>query len=361
MADYLCGDYHVSTVQEFINSLNKGSGVLVKDGSNGNYNVFIDNDIDFNNDGYYYHTTDFITNELTTNTQSYFDGIASYHITLDGQNHSLTNIYLSEDNSLFNFNNSGSSYNYRAYVTIQNTTFEIVMTNLANILHVNSTDYKNIGDVVFKNCIFNIKAIDITRLFEYRNIKNFRFISCVFNIELMNPKNKCVIFDSVSEFNVHNLYIESCEFRFSFYDITDSSSKIITIANNVASSAIDYTLKINNSLFFLNNYSSTTDIEFLIYYPTKNGSDAGSNTKRLLTNLFVGSFDEAPNPKNVSFGIIINNTVTPSHTYGSIFYDADKLDLVQDSSTAFTYTGLTTIQCKDAQSLIDAGYMFASS
>ena len=299
--------YKISTINELMTSLTK---------TGNNKSIVIDNDLDFNNEDYYYHPNTFINTD-------------SNPFTLYGQNNSFTNIYCI-NNCFMNIVATSNSQGY----TFQDLTFEAVLNN-TNFIITSSFSTYTLGDITFKNCIFNIKTLNsLEYIFNFSKTysRNINFISCVFNVEIYTTTQHTYLFGTNFSDNNYKIMIESCEFK-----IKNKSGKNVTILKNTKS----YTYQcvhIDNSAFFLQGDNPTTSLAETNFI---------SGISSILTNSFFASFGERTNTFPISFS---------DATISCCFYDRDKIRLISDVTGL---TGLTTEECKSKEKLDEIGFSYA--
>lgn len=316
--------------------------------------ICIDNDLDFNDEGFYYHNDNFLGITLPEIS-------VTNSVIFDGQNHTLTNIYLLSQKSFFYIVTSNSNY---SSLIIQNATFEIVLNSFSRMITITS----NAGGAyhsIFKNCIFNIKSIaDLDCIFyrKYNSSSNISFINCIFNIECNLISNfKICLADATGNGIID---IESCEFRLKILHANPNCT--ITLVYNNASGNSSKNTNFNNSLVFVNNYSNEL-VTIKLVHDTNTYSWGSDTYKKSFTNNFISAFDGVSAEENkVSLDIDVakNSTTTLS---SSFFIDTDCVSIsshLQELADT-TYPGminlipLTTAESKSPTEMAAKGYVFA--
>jgi hypothetical protein len=307
-------------------------------------------DFDFNNEGWYYHTTDFFVfnNEITT----ILDG-GLYENGQLVRNHVFSNAYMYPNSYFIKATTIGATR------TVRNFDFEIV-TNNSYVYGIETTQSNAQINFVFENCNFNIKVSNISNakaLFYGREAT--KFINCTFNIEIASAlSSECFLFQSsdggsVSYSGYVNIVLifESCEFRIK----NNIKNFDITLFKAVYSYSYKNTF-VNNCAFFLNNYifeTGTSKIKF---------SDSGSSPAgNIFINSFIAAFADTDN------GTIPSEyRVTADLTYfnGNLltcFYDKDRINVYDANERSVpTLYALTTAECKSENKLKEIGFLFAT-
>lgn len=328
--------------------------------------------LDFNNEGYFYKQTPFLVFPVPFPTVSNLVTTIK-DVTVDFNNTKLTNMYLYPGNVFMQMDTG-----HAAASTVDNTytflngEFEAVLNDAAFLSFRNSLKYSNRENyarstLIFKNCIFNIKVTNsnCVNIFNINCGRSY-FINCVFNIEYVNmTKNNgsgtgnSLIYNyshtnyTYQEYSRH--YILSCEFRIRFRKgalpgILDTDNKysnyyIIRTYNEMYK-------EISDNVFFVNKYFIDSVYIGAVYaYNVSSG-----NTK--YTNNFIASFgnDDFNTKESITIGNQFNGTAIGGT---QLFYDSDKCSYL-DYGLGSTNVGLPTTDCKNAEKLIEAGYIFAS-
>mgnify|MGYP006988825010 CR=1 FL=1 len=366
----------VTTITELVNALEDTNYWTTASGG-GTITVTPPNGVlDFNNEGYFYKQTPFLN--LPTNA-SYLPADGSYlqyyDVTIDFNNTKLTNIYIYPGNS-FMYLNVYSSYSYnKSYdqqYTFLNGEFEIVLNDSWFLRFYKSGKYNNYSDeaygqLIFKNCIFNIKVTNRHKyhLFDIKCAKVY-FINCVFNIEYVNMTGDGSTSDRPSVINVsiprystyldsrNHVYILSNEFRIRFRSgckpMICNYAKLVYGFNILAVNCAYR--EINDNVIFINKYfTDSACIGIACIENTASGS---------YSNNFVASFGSDEFNTNENLKIVDHmHTAIPG---ANLFYDSTKISPEDSASWSGNSTkiGLPTADCKNAEKLIEAGYIFAS-
>ena len=353
MADLKYGENHISTITQLC-----GNGLWQLNESEQDKpqvsTICIDNDLDFNNEDFYYYDDDFLNIEIPHS--AWISGIV-----FDGQNHTLTNIYLLSSKSFFNITCANINY-CDIPLTIKNTTFEAVLGSFSRLFYL---DFAHRSIVTFRNCIFNIKTIsDLDYIFNKNNSANknyyMQFINCIFNIECSLFNNFTI---AISRSTYACVKIESCEFRLKI--IKANAGHSITLAyNSISGNNNDNLSNFNNSLIFVNNYSNEL-VTVILYHDT----NVNSNTSLIksLVNNFVSAFDGVSASNNkVELDLEISKGSSLTIT-SSLFIDTDcvsissQLQELADTTypVLVNLIPLTTAESKSSTKMAEKGYVFA--
>lgn len=223
--------------------------------------------LDFNTNDLYYHTDNFLTIYKSF-------GSSDINLTIDFNNTTLSNAYVYPGYNFIYVNSTGND-SYTHHINFKNGIFEVVLNdgNFFNIIKNNSYAYGgNPTKITFRNCIFNIKATnmsDYKRLFLHRGMAQdssdkdrwaLKFINCLFNIEYVNcAQNQYVIAcediqntETTGSMAILSLSVQSCEFR-----IRNRSNSRIQIVNT-RNGYVDFT----NNVLFLNSIDNDTTIDY---------------------------------------------------------------------------------------------------
>jgi len=363
---------YISTITDMKN--------LFENTENGqSYTATLLNDLDFNNEDFYYKLEDFFTYNYGESGV-----ITPREVVYDFNGKTLSNIYLNPGISLFKIKQPSTYTALSVNFTFKNGTFEIV-SNSGRFISVNDSNMKMIYKLSFKNCIFNVKLVSYDRSFFYifmNCLKNgvatdgrLSFINCVFNIEVSGQVNQTSIanfidFGSLTGSSYHaNFNLESCEFR-----IKDKSVSFAGSANGTYSQGScanysiiniktqsNFTIQMNNNLFFLTNYTSNPSTDYTI--------NSQTYTDKIYKLLYIygdkvkanNNFFATLGTNSRPFNIVFYNYMSSSSSSFSLFYDKDKLGElgVYHYNSSNVLVPLTTQQCKDPDALEAAGYIFA--
>lgn len=314
-----------------------------------NYGYTLQNDLDFNNEHYWFKESDFFyCNHISTFEDT---TIFTENKTFQLNNKTISNIYLYEGIRLFTLDpydrTVGSTYN----LTFYDGTFEVISNNgtifdlcVSSLPSGSGNANKLTTNVMFKNCVFNVKVLHnaadsntSTPHTLFQNSKNtstgdirLQFVNCVFNIEFTPA---CTSTGSIVwTKTIYSASFQSCEFR-----IKDRSTSRASYNNPIiVYGGISRVIASNNIIFYDTDTEWSSTIT--IFY-------AGNTATT--TNNFLASFYTYTNPIVVDF--TYNN---------SIFYDSDKFS--RYNTTGTVVTGLPTTDCKNVAALEAAGYVFAN-
>lgn len=355
----------VTTITELVNTL-QDQDYWTNDG--GTITVTPPNGVlDFNNEGYFCKQTPFLALPSQATGGNFVT--TQKDVTIDFNNTKLTNMYIYPDNTFIQMDTGERARGYNNTYTFLNGEFEAVLNDSVFLNFRNSQVYSNYenqscGTLIFKNCIFNIKILnsnckDIFKI----NCAHSYFINCVFNIEYVNmtcsnSNGNCLIYNysyrPYSDRNSLSHYILSCEFRIRFRKGTlpgllDPSNKNIRYYIFKFTKENNYKVISDNVLFINKYFTDTVYIGIAYIYRASSG-----NTR--YTNNFIASFGS--DEFNTKESLIIGNSLNSAVEGIQIFYDSDKCGY-KDDDTNSTKVGLPTADCKNADKLIEAGYVFA--
>ena len=375
---------HVSTIAELATAFNTSASAAW------GRTIYIDNDLDFNNEGYYYHTNNFFfaswnSNSFENGSNRTIDGgIYDENQILQG-NRKLTNIYMYPNSSLFQITYSVSNADATNSITIKNIDFEMIL-NQSSLLYViySPSSYKNGSTVItFENCNFNMKIArssnrapfcdcDISNGYAMNFRSQVKFINCTANIEFCNKyvetQNLFGVLThltgnsnySYSGYSNVPLVFESCEFRIR----TNASNQTINLAyvpsggsGYYDSEAIVY---VNNCAFFLNsdyNVNGSTGL-----YMT--GSTSG---RCYIFNSFFAAFAATPDG-TIEADHKVKICFSVSSTYKCLiqysFYDKERVTKYDPNNyglvSGSSLYDLTTAECKSESKLKQIGFLFAT-
>lgn len=312
--------------------------------------ICIDNDLDFNNEDFYYYNDHFFKIYLPQKSKT-------NSVIFDGQNHTLTNIYVLSNKSFF----YATSANGATTFIIRNTTFEVVLNSFSRMVSDVTGDSHN---VIFKNCIFNIKSISNLDYIFYKyyiiNTEKHVFINCIFNIECNVLSNFNICYCG-SDYSNSGAEVESCEFRIKI--ISANPNCTITLLYNTVRARSNND-NFNNSLVFVNNYSNELVKIKLFHNTTYND---GGSVKSFINN-FISAFDGVTADVNkVDLDIDLSKD-SSTRLSASFFIDTDCVSIsshLQELADT-TYPGLinliplTTTESKSPTEMAAKGYVFAS-
>ena len=369
-------EYNVTTIPQLASAFN---GTITVDDD---YVINILNDLDFNNDGYYYHESNFFSRKISSSNCSLTVDGGQYETdpstgqTVLVKNSVLSNIYMYPRTAFFYINtDKGGSWSFEA--NFKNIDFEVVV-NQSSIFGIKEyatlSGYGSQVYMTFENCNFNIKVANNASYvlfdgtnFEARGEKSltrWKFINCTFNIEYCNSNTDIAVLTSTHRTAyinppTYNGYsdicsiFESCEFRIKS---NVSGLKIRLCAdNNVNKTCATY---INNCAFFLNSYYNVSNHSMLQFTYT-------TNTLSYIYNSFFAAFADTPDgtiDPDYQFELHFSFNNSWQARAFCCFYDKQRLKLANDVSL---YSGsslydLTTAECKSEAKLKEIGFLFAT-
>ena len=338
-------------------------------GPNAPLTVYIDNDLDFNDENCYYINNTQLNFYIKVSSPYY----ASYYyytsVFIDGQGKTLSNIY--QPGTIFmSFVPHGEDGYTGVNLTVQNITFESFSTNncffYTNQLFA-SNNRLNSSTMRFQNCIFNIKAIEFDKLFDMGNggPGTIYFINCIFNIEIANTSKSVMTLIRARG----NLFCESCEFRLNIINGVENTLTINLLDVGTSNSSAYAKATLNNAIVFVNKvYTKTVVINPIYSECTAELSDFVDNNLKQINNFFIASFGQVDSNNKIKLDS--NSASTDWYVKKmSIYMDSDKIELtsnfqslISDHPTgAYIINQLTTSQCKNLIDLESAGYIVANS
>ena len=355
---------HVSTPTELCESADFAIGF--EDEATGTHTIILDNDIDFNDEDYYYHKDNF----MFFKTDVY--GTKKTKI-INMNNKTISNVFvyggfsfIYSDMTYANQSNTKDSYRN---VTFKDGTFEVVLNggSFLNMLEI-SGGYREAKytEYTFKNCTFNIKTISFETMFYISGIIRYcNFINCTFNLDLINGQVSSKIINipapSAGLPSIFQLLsIESCQFKIRIHNSNIFSKKssspyaaIICLYNNTNNN-YPINISFNNNIVFIDNLTDSTNMEILLIMTSQfPASSTHQNVSTLNNNFIAGLF--SGNPITIQGLWVLSGFPL---TTGSFFYDSEKVTI--SSSSSYTKYALTTAECKDAAALAAAGYSLAN-
>lgn len=326
-------DYSVSTAEELMSAINSALS-----GGDTNTSIRLTADIDFNNSPYYNWNSDFLNVYSTISMYGWI-------ITIDGDNHKLTNIYCKSDKSVLVLGiNNGT-------INIKNLTIEAITTN-GTVADIKFTTN-------FENVTFNIKAynVDSRHLFNMPQAWRITFTNCIFNLYLTNTTNASMslFFCYNRDSSYSNIFDEFYSCIFKLRNATDKIVYIFDMTTGLFGRDACY---LENCAIFYNDVGSKT-LDYESYTHKISSGDYPT-----LINTYIASFGTVN--KKPMLTIHNENSDNPNHTVQSCFVDSDKIKpvvssniLTPSSGTVGGVTALTTAQCKDRNKLSEIGYIFA--
>lgn len=353
---------HVSTPTELCESADFAIGF--EDEASGTHTIILDNDIDFNDEDYYYHKDNFMFFKTDT-------GGRQKTKIINMNNKTISNVFvyggfsfIYSDMTYANQPNAKDSYRN---VTFKDGTFEVVLNggSFLNMLEI-SGGYREAKatEYTFKNCTFNIKTISFETMFYISGIIRYcNFINCTFNLDLIGGQNTSKIISmpcpSAGSSIFQLLSIESCQFKIRIHNSNIFSKKssspygAIVFLNNNTNNAYPINISFNNNIVFIDNLTDSTMEILLIMMSQFPASSSHQNVSTLNNNFIAGLFSD----NSITIQGIFVSSNNPLQT-GSFFYDSEKVTL--SSSSYYTKHALTTAECKDAAALAAAGYSLAN-
>lgn len=358
---------HVTTPSELCESADFAIGF--EDEDSGTHTIILDNDIDFNDEDYYYHKDHFM----------YFKHDPNHHIAktkiIDLNNKTISNIFVYTTYSFIYYDMpwtaQPNTYSNYQNIEFKNGTFEVVL-NGGSFLNYNSNDTGMSAShctnatntkIEFRNCTFNIKGISfgdifyISTMFRYMN-----FINCTFNLDLYQRKssgyNSVINFSAqgdTSDLAKRQLSIESCQFKIrlhreAFTNVSSNIKEGIIIGYKGGGTENVQVINMNNCIFFITQRFSHSDTAIRLL--TLKGFASGSS----LNNNFISSLEPLYGSNKeyitsfVSTGGLSNK--------GSFFVNSDKIGI--SSSSYYNVYTLSEENCKSPTALAEAGYTLAN-
>jgi hypothetical protein len=316
--------------------------------------VEIMNDIDFNNSPYY-----FMPNSNFINLASYS---RSYDRTINGNGHTLSNIYVYPGYS-FIANSSARG------LKINDLTIEAILNDASLIkISTSTSDAIEMTDCVFNVRCYNLGKTSANKPFIALDSSDYgvKIINCVFNFYISSAGSNVIELLDVRNTlsSIHIGLYESCIFK-----IRNATNSDIYMFNCQEGSGSDttYGLLLDNSAIFYNDVGSTQGGEVKL---------TTSNYKRVrLSNSYVASFGSLKEGFTKPVFWVSNSTATGKNAFRDFlynsFYDKDKITLKahyysgtywQEATltTEDNCADLTTAQCKDPDKLTEIGYIFSS-
>lgn len=361
-------EYHVSTIDDLF--------TLLKDFTDLDKTIFIDNDIDFND-------TDYWNKDANFCTIPYTDKSVLYTITINGQNHSLTNIYLYPGRSFIAINAPTGSSSTASVglvkLNLKNIKFEVMSNSSYFIRYIPRLDFDNCqfnmklygitgntmfycrganipASVVATNTLFNIYINSTGSGFSYTGSTNY---GQVMKIEYeYNGSTSLRIESSVIKIQNRTPYALGCYAKYGMFYCDGYYSQ-----NTI----------INNSAIFYNDVGNTkpnysTDMSLYKYICITNQGYTGNSPNKCMTktiNSYFASFG-TPSNKPIIAVSFYNSSANPRTEISSCFFDNDKLACYYHTGSGMTKIDksygcaqLTTAQCKDPDALSEAGFIFA--
>lgn len=359
---------HVTTPSELCAQASFDVGFEGED--NGTHTIVLDNDIDFNNEDYYYHKDNFMDFEIGS---SY----AAKTKIIEMNNKTISNLFIYTGYSFiyYRLDSSHQPNDWTNYENIEfkNGTFEVVLNGGSFIDYPSAnTGYTGTASTTtrleFRNCTFNIKAISFTHMFNIPPMFRYvNFINCTFNIDAYNgATNYHSIINnsfatSLSGTINRILAIESCQFKIKLNNVlftkgNISGSKSAIIIDSIISNR-NYNKSINNCIFFISynpNIVESMTNQCVWIISTQSIGTSTTSSIGSLNNNFISVLDSQ------NYVVKVDSFISSANmpVKGSFFYNSDRITL--DSSTAYNKYGLTTAQCKSPTDLANAGYVIAN-
>lgn len=362
------------------------------DNLNGRLECHIMNDLDFNEEGFWYHPEgNFFNVDMSRNYASDRVPDHDYYL-LDGGryqtdpvtnqqilvgNNALTNIYTYPNCSVFSWSIRATN-NYLTKVIIRNLDVEAVMNQ--SMLF----SFPGAGVVQFENCNFNIKIVGFPNqdiagfsagscaMFAQNTSTNstpayqngLRFINCTFNVEIVtSPSNKIgylMVSGGKAAYSGIScaLALDACEIRIKNMTSDCHYGIFGTGISFQDSGGIGASVYYNNCAFFFNNYKEPgQSVDHLEYTLTNYNSNATANVFRLM-NSFIAAFAETADgtiePSLKSNVVLKRPTITTS------FYDKNRINAIAYGTVSGDLYDLTTAECKSESKLREIGFLFAT-
>ena len=348
------------------------------------------NDLDFNEEGFWYHP-DSIFLDMALNRNYMGNAGSQRNYIIDGGryeedpvthaqvlvgNNALTNIYTYPNSVVLR--PTGMSNNYCNGITIKNLDFEAVLNQ--SVLFNGSSGW---GPVIFENCNFNLKIVGYPKLaingqqnaaiFYYScagssgsvNSGHLRFVNCTFNIEIVgSPERKFMGLMTGSGNLAYagisaSVVVDACEFRIK--NMTNDCGFCIygnTATFAPASGSGDPTsVYINNCAHFLNNYLYEVNANNCFYLEC----NKPSTNRTTIMNSFVAAFaDTADGTIDPAYR---SKLICKSDFATGFFYDSDRIVhefASGNSEMGNPHIALTTAECKSESKLREIGFLFAT-
>lgn len=367
---------HVSTIKELYTATNKND-------TSGYKEIYLEADLDFNNEDYYYHPTDFFWTKgvLTIDGGVYENGVVT-------RNHTLTNAYVFPKFSFMVVDALQYNYEYAMTCNLKNMDFEVVLNDgyfLFLICNNNGYTVRQPFSSRIENCNFNIKMANIrnaTSIFcnggtytARENGKQVVFVNCTFNIEITSSNvSEFSIFEArtavglaYSSFNAVSFAFESCEFRIKNLC---SNMRLNIFKRGYAEQDAGYypynqeNFYFNNCAFFLNNYYQPTGIS-QIWLLNETGEGWGVSNHVWGYNSFFASFADTPDgtiDPDYKVRLLCNKSTRQQIDLSSVFVDIDRINLSAASNPTYSssFFQLHTSECKDETKLRQIGFLFAT-
>jgi hypothetical protein len=339
-------EYNVYTVEEFIHAVDD----IWSGGAEHTTRVVnIKKDLDFNQSPYYFW-------------QDYFMIINRGDCTINGENHTISNVFIYPDKAFISVSN-GSKLN------INDLTFELISNN-AYIINENGG-----GTCNYTNCIFNVKVYNFRNtLFAYSfsNLNVIYAVNCVYNIFINSMSNASTYRPNIiSGCTDRNSYTQSSYniFEACIFKIRNSTDRPFTLfadGKSMNFSGANNT-QLDNCAIFYNEVGDKSCTE-PIYLGKTGTAITSSSGFPVMYNTYIASFGELGSKSKPTLLLDarsyrnlqdINNVILSS------FFDKNKIRIAfNNTETDFPEDGynlhsLTTAQCKDRNKLSEIGYIFA--
>lgn len=357
--------------------------------------VEIDNDLDFNDSSYYRYDGDF-----------FYLGQGNQQFTINGNGHTLANIYLFPNRALIDYN----TYSRGEKPVINDLKFEIVSNNATIIRHHNYISFQGetMAQWMINRCTFNVKVYSaVNPLFAFETLSGggnntFGFVNCVFNLYISGINVNQTIDDRNMDFywaivlffhgNYFYSYEGCCILSGCMFNIRNATNKFIMFVKTSGNPDSARVVFDNNAIFYSDigleqpPYNQGETLQpfgpiggaFKQHYIFTKGT---ANTT-MVQNCYIAQFDQYknlnPDFEKPVFGFFHTTTgdseSTVSSKINTSFYDKDKINAFQIYKEQ-EYNGnvwinrvdnlngvlsaLTTSQCKDAIALGSVGYIFS--
>ena len=351
-------DVTISTFDQFKDAIGNSDTVDV--------NYVLTQDIDLNNDKYNWWTNDFITDSGSgkgTIDGGYTDSQGNL------KRHIIANAYVYPTKHFFLdcFNCADNTMD-TARVAMKNLEFEIILNNASFLWNSPKFGFKVSTNIMFENCIFNIRAYNITNSYPIfylaaaRSYQRFIFKNCVFNLYLQTSAENIINIFRNNSSDADKLYFEACIFK-----IRNATKKFISMSNSGQDCEITY----DNCAVFYNDIGQGPAYSSMLCNSMGAILYDGHSRLRII-NCYFSSFGPAPTARprfSVAYGT--DTTDSAIQNISNSFFDVNKLDccIFRNSGNdvisitnpeSIKCAALTTAQCKDPNKLNEIGYIFSS-
>ena len=357
--------------------------------------VEIDNDLDFNDSSYYRYDGDF-----------FYLGQGNQQFTINGNGHTLANIYLFPNRALIDYN----TYSRGEKPVINDLKFEIVSNNATIIRHHNYINFQGetMAQWMINRCTFNVKVYSaVNPLFVFETLSGggssatFGFVNCIFNLYISginvnqtgNSGNPDFFWPIILFFhgNYYYGYEGCCIISGCMFNIRNATNKFIMFVKTTGNPDSARVVFDNDAIFY-----SDIGLEQPDYYHWSGSNyppeptykqhhifTAGTASTTSIQNCYIAQFDQYmnlnPDFEKPRFELFLASTgqdvASVTNKINTCFYDKDKIYAYQNYRVGSSASGsiwgeildnsngvlsaLTTSQCKDAIALGSVGYIFS--